>query len=792
MKFSEAWLREWVDPPLKTGDLAHALTMAGLEVDSVEPVAGTFSQVVIGEVIAREQHPDADKLSLCRVDVGAAEMLQIVCGAPNVREGLKAPVALIGGVLPGGLKIRKAKLRGVESNGMLCSEKELGLGDGAGGLMELPGDASVGEDLRQWLALDDSAIDIDLTPNRGDCFSVLGIARETGVLARLPLQWPDLAAVVPSSADTFPVEVRATDACPRFCGRVVRGIDPAAQTPRWMRERLRRSGLRPIHPVVDVTNYVMLELGQPLHGFDLDTLREGLVVRMGEQGEQLTLLDGRVIELTPAMLVIADHGGARALAGIMGGESSGVEAETRNVFFEGAFFTPEVIAGRARQLGLHTDASMRFERGVDPEGQRRAVERATALLIAIAGGEAGPLIELADEAHLPVRMPVALRRKRLRTVLGAQIADRDVCSILELLGMPAESTADGWSVTPPSWRFDIAIEEDLIEEVARVHGYDNIAEAPGRSDMRFSAVTETRVPADRARDLLVARGYQEVVTYSFVDKSLQQKIWPGRLPIVLSNPISSAMTDMRVSLWPGLLGVLKQNQSRQRERARIFEYGLKFYLEDDEIKQINTISGIMSGARFPEQWGLRNEPADFFDIKGDVQALLCLSGALDGFTVEPASHTALHPGQSARLLRGQRELGWMGALHPAIRSELDIKNPVYLFELDSEILLESVVPATESISRFPAVRRDLAVLVDQALPVARLLEVIRDAAGPLLQDLIIFDVYQGPGVDSGLKSVALGLILQETSRTLTDGDVDELVVAVVSRLERELEARIRD
>ena len=792
MKISEAWLREWVDPPMATDDLAHELTMAGLEVDTVEPVAGTFNEVVVGEVVACGPHPDADKLSLCRVDVGTAEPLQIVCGAPNVRKGLKAPVALIGGLLPGGLKIRKAKLRGVESNGMLCSEKELGLGDGAGGLMELPDTAPVGEDLRQWLDLDDSAIDIDLTPNRGDCFSVVGIARETAVLARMPLSWPDLAPVEPGIADTFPIEVNAPEACPRFCGRVVRGIDPAAQTPRWMREKLRRSGLRPIHPVVDVTNYVMLELGQPLHGFDLDSLREGVIVRMAESGEQLTLLDGRVIELAPEMLVIADHGGPRALAGIMGGESSGVEPETRNVFFEGAFFTPDIIAGRARRLGLHTDASMRFERGVDPEGQRRAVERATALLIEISGGEAGPLLELVSDAHLPVREPVTLRRSRLAAVLGASIADDEIASILDLLGMPARSTNDGWSVTPPSWRFDIAIEEDLIEEIARVYGYDNIVEVPGRNDMRFSPVTETRVPADRARDLLVARGYQEVVTYSFVDNMLQETIWPARESISLANPISSAMTEMRVSLWPGLLGVLQQNLSRQLDRVRIFECGLKFYRQDDEIKQINCISGIMSGARAPEQWGLNNDTADFFDIKGDVEALLGLGGTPDGFEFVPASHPALHPGQSARLLRGQHECGWTGALHPAVRARLDIKNDVYLFELDSEILLDARIPKARSVSRFPAVRRDLAVLVDQAVPAARLLAVIRDEAGPLLRDLTIFDVYQGPGVDSGLKSVALGLILQETSRTLTDGDVDDLVVAVISRLKRELEARIRD
>ena len=792
MKFSEAWLREWVDPAMSSDSLVHALTMAGLEVDTAEPVAGEFTEVVVGEIIDCAPHPDADKLSVCHVDVGDGAPVQIVCGAPNARKGLKAPTARVGGKLPGGLKIRKAKLRGVESRGMLCSEKELGIGEGAEGLMELSPEAPVGEELRAWLGLDDTVIDIDLTPNRGDCFSVLGIARETAVLSRKALNWPDLEPAEPGIAETFPIDVRAPEACPRFCGRVVRGIDPAAVTPQWMQEKLRRSGLRPIHPVVDVTNIVMLELGQPLHGFDLDTLDGGIVVRMGEAGEQLTLLDERVIELDPDMLVIADHGGPRALAGIMGGETSGVEADTRNVFFEGAFFSPGVIAGRARRLGLHTDASMRFERGVDPAGQRRAIERATRLLLEIAGGRAGPIVELASERHLPVRRAVALRRERLAAVLGCVIPDDEVEAILGQLGMPPETTEQGWSVTPPSWRFDIEIEEDLIEEIARVHGYDEIPETPGRGDMTFNRVTETRVPVDRPRDLLVDRGYQEVVTYSFVDRALQETVWPGREAVVLSNPISSAMTDMRTSLWPGLIGVLKQNLSRQQERVRVFETGLRFLTEAHEIKQINAIGGIMSGARYPEQWGLEALPVDFFDLKADVEALLSLTGAVETFRFEAGSHPTLHPGQSARLLRGEMEIGWLGALHPAIGARLDLRKPVYLFELDTEFLLEAQVPAFQGISRFPAVRRDLAVLVDQGLKVSEIQELIRAEAGEILRELRVFDVYTGPGIDSGLKSIALGLILQETSRTLTDDDVDGVVAAVISRLERDLEARIRD
>jgi len=792
MKFSESWLREWVDPHMSTDALVHELTMAGLEVDTVEPASGDFTKVVVGEVVGCDPHPDADKLSMCVVEVGSDDSLQIVCGAPNVHAGMKAPVAMIGARLPGGLKIRKTKLRGVESQGMLCSEKELGLGDGADGLMALDADAPVGADFRAWLDLDDVSIDIDLTPNRGDCFSVLGIARETAVLTNQSLDNPETDPVAPVTEASLPVIVEAPASCPRFCGRVVRGIDPDARSPQWLRERLRRSGLRPIHPVVDVTNYVMLELGQPLHGFDLDNLQRGIIVRHAHDGETLALLDGKEIELTPDMLVIADHGGARALAGIMGGETSGVGNATRNVFFEVAFFSPSAIAGRARRYGLHTDASLRFERGVDPEGQRRAIERATRLLIDIAGGEAGPVIEVASQQELPSRRPVPLRRSRLAGVLGVTLPDETVVGILTRLGMSTEPGEAGWSVTPPSWRFDICIEEDLIEEVARVHGYDDIPEVPGRGDMAFSPVTETRVPAFRARDVLIDRGYQEVVTYSFVDSELQTMLRPELQPIRLANPISSEMTDMRVSLWPGLLAVLRQNSSRQQDRLRIFEWGLRFFKQHNEIKQINAIGGVMSGAQLPEQWCANNASGDFFDVKGDVEALIRLTGAEEAFSFEPARHPTLHPGQSARLRRGEMEVGWIGALHPALVSRFELKQVPYLFEIDTELFLQSLVPEYAPISRFPAVRRDLAVLVREDISAETLTNLVRSTAGNLLREVVIFDVYQGQGVDSGLKSIALGLILQETSRTLTDDDVDGVISAVISRLERELEARIRD
>ncbi len=792
MKFSEAWLREWVDPRIATDTLVHELTMAGLEVDGYEPVAPDFEQVFVGEVLDCKPHPDADKLSVCTVDAGSGETLTIVCGAPNVRVGMKSPTALVGAKLPGGLKIKRTKLRGVESQGMLCSESELGIGEGADGIMALPAEAPVGTDLRDYLGLDDTVIDVDLTPNRGDCFSILGIARETAVKSRQHLTWPEFAEVKPRTETVFPIRVDAPEACPRFCGRVIEGIAASAETPQWMKEKLRRSGLRPISPVVDVTNYVMMELGQPLHGFDLDTLRDGIIVRMAQPEESLTLLDGREIALQDDMLVIADHGGPRALAGIMGGETSGVSDATVNVFFEVAFFNPDFISGRARRLGLHTDASLRFERGVDPQGQRRAIERATELLTSIAGGTPGPVVEVLSNEHLPDRSPVALRRSRLALVLGADIASEEVSTILTSLGMAVTDTDDGWSVEPPSWRFDIAIEEDLIEEIARVHGYDAIPETPARGDTTFSAVTETVVPVSEAGRVLIDRGYREVVTYSFVDERLQSTICPDAGPVRLNNPISSEMTDMRVSLWPGLIGALRQNLSRQQERVRIFESGLKFFLEEGQIRQVPCLGGLIAGPRYPEQWSANQDASDFFDLKGDLEAVLAMTGASQQFRFLAARHPALHPGQSARIYRGEVAVGWVGAVHPGHLSRFDISTSVYLFEIDVDIALESLVPEYRSISRYPAVRRDLAVLVEERICAESLVKEAREGGGDMLREVRIFDVYRGEPIDSGLKSVALGLILQDSSRTLTDDDVEGVVQAVISRLERKLKARIRD
>jgi phenylalanyl-tRNA synthetase beta chain len=571
---------------------------------------------------------------------------------------------------------------------------------------------------------------------------------------------------------------------------VIRGIRPDARTPLWMREKLRRAGLRPIHPVVDVTNVVMLELGQPMHGFDLATLREGIIVRLALPGERIVLLDGREVALGIDTLVIADHGGPRAVAGIMGGEDSGVSAETRDVFFEVAYFAPLAIAGRARRLGLHTDASLRFERGVDPAHQRRAVERATALLVEIAGGEPGPVIERAAAKHLPQRTPVMLRRARLTGLLGHEVAVAEVERILEGLGMALERTGDGWAATPPSHRFDIALEVDLIEEIARVHGYERIPEQRGAGAAALGTASEARVPMSRVADVLAARGYQEVITYSFVDPELQRALFPDMRSLPLSNPISSELGCMRVSLWPGLVMAMKRNLSRRQDRVRIFEHGLRFILEGTELKQLSTVSGLVTGGRWPEQWGLGSEPADFHDTRNDLQALLGLAST--SFQIEAASHPALHPGQSARIIREGRPAGWLGSLHPRLVRDLDLDHAPLLWELDEDLSFAAELPVFTEISRFPAIRRDISLLVDEQVPVGDLLAAIRDAGGALLTESKVFDVYSGERIDSSRKSVAFGLILQDSSRTLTDDEADRVVTAVVSRLETEFDARMRD
>jgi len=792
MKFSEKWLREWVDPPVSTDELVEQLTMAGLEVDSVEPAAAGLGDLVVGEVMSVDAHPNADKLHVCNVALGAGQSVQVVCGAPNVVAGGKYPLAPVGARLPGDFKIRKSKLRGVESHGMLCSASELGLSDDHAGLMTLPADAQAGQSLQALLGLDDTVIDIDLTPNRGDCLGIEGIAREVGTLLRCPVTAVEINPVAVAIDDVFDIEVQSPQACPHYLGRVIRGIDVKAQTPLWMQERLRRSGLRSLGIVVDVTNYVLLELGQPMHAFDLARLSGGIQVRYARQGEQLTLLDERVITLDDNTLVIADHEKPLAIAGVMGGIDSGVQDETADVLLECAFFPPEVIAGRARAYGMHTESSYRFERGVDPGLQQRAIERATSLLIDCAGGKAGPLMSITAAEYLPTSIPVALRKERIQKVLGILPDGDEVTDILSRLGMTVTEQGADWQVQSPTYRFDIEIEADLIEEIGRVYGYNRLPSTILQGALDVQPLTESDNTIEDLCDVLVARGYQEAVTYSFVDPELQVKINPDMTPVPLANPISSEMAEMRTSLWPGLLTAVQYNVRRQKSRLRFFEHGLRFYSREGEIHQDQMLAGIITGSRFPEHWDGKAEPVDFFDIKGDVESLLTLTGNGQDFAFIAAEHAALHPGQSARIECGQRLVGWLGRIHPLLAGQLDLNPDSFVFEMEYAVLEAGQLAHFQPISRFPSIRRDLAVLVDDAVSVADLQAVVHKAAGELLQELLIFDVYRGKGIETGRKSIALGLILQGYSRTLTEQDIEGVVTQVTGQLGKEFGATLRD
>ena len=792
MRISIQWLADWLGARPDPRELAAGLTAAGLEVEAVEPAAPPLAGVVVGEILERVKHPDADTLGVCRVSTGREEF-SIVCGAANARAGLKAPLATIGAKLPGGVEIRKAKLRGVESFGMLCSARELGLSDDAAGLMELPDALVAGTPLEVALALDDTVLEVNLTPNRGDCMSVLGVAREAALRAGRTLTGPAIEPVPAGSTDRFPVELEPGAGCARFAARVIRGVRADAQSPPWLRERLRRAGLRPINAIVDVTNYVMLELGQPMHAYDLGVLEGGIVARRARPDEKLTLLDGREITLDPSVLVIADHAKPLGLAGVMGGSHSGISDATRDVLLEVAFFLPDAIAGRGRRWGLVTDASQRFERGVDPTLQERAIERATALMVELAGGVPGPVEVTELPSEIPARQAVAFRPERARRLIGAEVSDDTMASIFERLGMSVDRADRAhWNVIPPPWRFDISIEEDLVEEVARVHGFDAIPETEPAVREAIPPVTETRVPVDVAADLLVQRGYFEAITYSFVDPALQSRFAPGAEALALANPIAADLAAMRVSLWPGLVRALVENQRRQQSRVRLFEVGRRFDVSGGTLTEVAVIAGLAAGTSLPEQWGARSEAVDFFDVKSDVEALLRATGAGGEFRYLAERHPALHPGQTARVLRDGRPVGWIGRLHPQLERELDLTYSAVVFELETESGLAAAVPRHREISRFPAVRRDIAVIVDEAVPVQALLDRIRESAGALLTDVVVFDVYRGQGITPGRKSIAIGLNLQDISRTLTDTDTDAVVARVVSDLEREHQATIRD
>ncbi|MCE7657122.1 phenylalanine--tRNA ligase subunit beta [Vibrio fluvialis] len=795
MKFSESWLREWVNPAVTTGELTHQITMAGLEVDDVLPVAGTFTGVKVGHVVECGQHPDADKLRVTKVDVGEEELLDIVCGAPNCRQGLKVAVATVGAVLPGDFKIKKAKLRGQPSHGMLCSFSELGIDVESSGIMELAEDAVIGTDFREFLALDDVTIDVDLTSNRADCFSLRGMAREVGVLNRADVAEPSVALVAPAIDATLSIEVKAPAACPRYLGRIVKKVNVQAQTPLWMQEKLRRCGIRSIDPVVDITNYVMLEQGQPMHAFDLAKIDGGIVVRLAEQGEKLTLLDGSEAELNADTLIIADHNKALAIAGIFGGEHSGVSMDTKDVLLECAFFAPDHIRGRARSYGLHTDSSMRFERGVDYALQFAAMERATQLLIDICGGEVAPVVAAESDADLPKPNTVALRRTKLDNLLGHHIADADVVEILQRLGMTVETTAEGWTATAPTWRFDIAIEQDLVEEVGRIYGYDNIPNQAPAAALNMNLHKEANLPLKRVRDLLVDRGYHEAITYSFVEPEQQKLIVPDVEPLILPNPISADMSAMRLSLIQGLLNTVVHNQKRQQPRVRLFEQGLRFIPDqaaENGMRQEPILAGVISGTRGEEHWNLETATVDFFDLKGDVEAILELTANGKAYSFAAAKHPALHPGQSAAIVLDGKEIGVIGTVHPELERKFGLNGRTIVFEIEWSAINTKVIPEAVALSKFPSNRRDIAVVVDDAVASGDIVNACLEQGGEFLKDAKLFDVYVGKGVEDGKKSLAIALTLQSAERTLEDADIAGAVEAIVAHVSAKFGATLRD
>ena len=792
MKFSTQWLREWVELPVDNKVLAEQLTMAGLEVESITPVAGEFTKIIIGKVISAEQHPDAERLRVCKVDVGQPKPLSIVCGGANVKANLKVPVALIGAQLPNGMIIKETKLRGVLSQGMICSTSELGLAEASNGIMELPQDAPIGKDLRAWLQLDDETLDIHFTPNRGDCISLQGIAREVAALTNQPLQPQTHQLVPPAIDEQLPITIEAPQDCPRYLGRIIRGINAHAQTPIELVEKLRRSGLRSIHPVVDSLNYVMLELGQPLHAFDLTKITKTINVRRARKNETIILLNEQTVELDEDILVITDADSVLAIAGIIGGLNSAVNEHTQDVFLESAFFNPLTIAGRARRYGLNTDAAYRFERGVDPELARQAIERASQLIIEITGGQAGPITEAVSHDNLPAEKTISLRKSRILKILGTELSNNDIETILYRLGMQLTKQADGWQVTSPTFRFDITLEEDLIEEIARVYGYNNLSSQKPQTTLNFMANSEQQIDLMRLRNLLVDRNYHEAITYSFISPKLHQLINPKHTPFEIINPISNDLSVMRASLWPGLLNAVVYNQNRQKNRVRLFESGLCFLQKEDSLQQAMMLGGVISGDITEEQWASDARKVDFFDLKKDVESLLDLAGSRASVEFKQTNHTALHPGQSAEIIYNNQSIGYLGALHPAIVNELGLMGPVYVFELHLAVLLKKEIPQFKLFSKFPTIRRDISFWVSKDVAQGDIIRVIRETAGELLHETYVFDVYVNEDKDPGMQSLAFTLLLQHHDRTLIDSEVDAIIEKVLAVLKQNYSIRLRD
>ena len=790
MKFSESWLRALVDPELSSEDLAHQLTMAGLEVEELDPVAPHFNDVVVAQVLEVTRHPDADRLNVCRVDTGCGEPTTIVCGAPNVAVGQRVPCALPGAQLPGDFVIKVAKVRGIESSGMLCSAKELGIAEDASGLLVLPADAPVGQSIRQYLDLDDRLFTLKLTPNRADCLSLTGVAREVSAITGTPATLPEIPAVVATIADQRAVVLDAPAACPLYLGRVLKGVDARAPTPDWMKRRLERSGIRAISVLVDVTNYVMLELGQPLHAFDNTKLDGAIHARMAKPDEKLLLLNGETIAIDSDILMIVDDAKPLAMAGIMGGEDSGITLDTSELFLESAFFAPKAIAGRARRYGFGSDASHRFERGVDFGGTRSAIERATRLILDICGGAAGPVVEAS--AGMPARNPVRLRTARAASVLGVPLPAAEIARLFSGLGLPFTRDGDDFLVQPPTWRFDMEIEEDLIEEIARLHGYDNIPAPVPRGTLAMLAQPEGQRPQARVRQLLVDRGYQEVVNFAFVEEAWELDFAANADLIRLANPIASQMAVLRSTLLGGLISNLVTNLRRKQSRVRLFETGRIFRraavgLPVGGFHQPWMLAGLAYGGALPEGWGSGARKVDFYDIKGDLEALL----APAALRFEKLVHPALHPGRSAKVLRDGVAIGCIGELHPEWVQKYDLPMAPAVFEVDFAVVTATTVPVYADVSKFPPVIRDLAIVVDRDLALQTLKDGLKDKLPPLVQDVQLFDLYAGKGVPENKKSLAFRIVMQDTQRTLQDAEVELAVQQLVSCLEQAFAAQLR-
>jgi phenylalanyl-tRNA synthetase beta chain len=776
MKFPEAWLRTMCDPRITSAELCERLTMGGLEVEEAVPAAPAFDNVVVGRIESLTQHPNADRLRVCTVDVGTPDRLQIVCGAPNAAAGMLAPVALEGATLPGGLAIERATMRGVESQGMLCSAKELGIDEDASGLLPLDASLQPGTPVRTALDLDDTLITLKITPNRADCLSIVGIAQDVAAITGAPLALPQVDATPVTFDGVRPVRVDDPEACPRFCGRLIDGIDPGAPSPSWMVQRLARSGIRSISAVVDITNYVMLELGQPLHAYDDRLLDGSIVVRFADEGEKLTLLNGEVLDLTADLLLVADEKKPLGLAGIMGGEHSGIADDTTRVYLEGAFWSPAVIQGKMRRLGFTSDAGYRFERGVDFGGCARAVERATQLILEVCGGRAGALTDSVARTHLPARAPVRVRSARIERLLGIAIPDGVVADVFTRLGLPFARQGADFIVTPPSRRFDLALEEDFVEEVARIHGYDNIPATPRPHVDRMLPDPEGTRPRRAVKRMLVGLDWQEVVTFGFVPSKAESDLDPDARPIKVLNPIAAHLDVMRTSLLPGLIETLRTNVNRKTPRVRIFEVGRIFTRGNSHYDQPLRAGGLAFGPVRPEQWGEPVRDVDFFDVKGDLEAL----AAPRRLTTELFAHPALHPGRSARVSIDGKPAGWMGELHPRLLRVFDLPKAPIVFELELAALMDGSVPQGQAVSRVPVVRRDLAIVVDEKVPAQALLDALDEAKPPHVIALTLFDVYRGPGLTDGRKSLAILVLMQDTSRTLTDADIDATADLLVS------------